>query len=209
MAQDEDDGDEAAVDPLNQPVPSFAPNWPNDDRKEGDWASRYTNLEARRSIRWEATYVWACLVLSVIAIAGISAILEIRALPLSERTVTYFYPFALAFFGGSLGGTLFTMKWLYHSVAKGLWNRDRRLWRVFTPILSSGAALTFVLLCSSGVLPFFGPDLVRNPAGALGLGIVLGYFSDRAFSSLENVLSGLGMRKPSRTRHPESSAPPE
>lgn len=181
-------------------IPAFAPNALNDDRVEGDWKSRYKDREARRSILFESIYVCACLVVALGLIVAVTFCDAANLTPLPRATISVLQPFVLAFLGGFLGGILFTMKWLYHSVAKGLWNRDRRLWRIFTPLLSSGAALTIILLCSSGVLPFFGPELARSSDGALGLSIVFGYFSDRAFSSLENLLSGIGMRKPKTTK---------
>lgn len=100
-------------------------------------------------------------------------------------------PFTLAFFGGALGGTLFALKWLYHSVAKGIWNHDRILWRLFAPLLSAGAATTFVILSASGVLPFFGRELASSPGGATGIGLLVGFFSDRAFSMFENTIQSL------------------
>jgi hypothetical protein len=96
-------------------------------------------------------------------------------------------PFALAFAGGALGGTLFSTKWLYHTVARGIWNVDRWLWRVFTPLLSAGAAFTIVTLSAGGIIPLFGSDLVRTNAGALGVALLVGYFSDRTFSRLERL----------------------
>jgi hypothetical protein len=96
-----------------------------------------------------------------------------------------FSPQVLAYLGGSLGGTMFAMKWLYHSVAKHTWNADRRYWRYFAPALSGGAALCVVLLSKSGALPLFGTEIVQSESGALGISILLGYFSDKVFSALE------------------------
>jgi hypothetical protein len=189
-----------------QEVPAFAPNALNDDRHEGDWKTRYGDKDALTGIRLESAYVLICLVLSVGSIAAVAICDTAKITPLPHAVITALQPYVLSFLGGFLGGTLFTMKWLYHSVAKGVWNRDRRLWRLFTPLLSAGAALTIILLCSSGVLPFFGPNLAQSSIGALGLSIVFGYFSDRAFSSLENLLSGIGMR---RSRQPKSSGNPK
>jgi hypothetical protein len=177
-------------------APSFAPNTPTDGRGEGNWKSRYEEKSAQRAIVLEATIVWVFLLTALMLIVGVALQTQANFVPLPEQATTRLTPYLLSFLGGFLGGTLFSMKWLYHTVAKGIWNRDRRLWRVFTPLLSAGAALTIILLCASGVLPFFGPDLVRGHAGALGLSIVFGYFSDRAISALGNVMTGIGMSAP-------------
>jgi len=167
-------------------APGFAPDEPTDDRKLGEWKTRYPS-EARAAIRLEAFLVWLFLAISILLILAVTTeSVGLLALVKSKPWLAV-SPFVLAFAGGMLGGTLFTMKWLYHSVAKGLWNRDRRLWRVFTPFLSAGASLAIILLCASGALPFFGPELVKTNIGALGLSIVFGYFSDRAFSALERL----------------------
>jgi hypothetical protein len=168
-------------------VPGFAPDEPTDDRPLGDWKTRYSDPSAIRAIRLESTYVWVAFSFAVIAILAVSVQSAYRIVPTDKSGWESISPFLLAFLGGVLGGTLFAMKWLYHSVAKGLWNRDRRLWRLFTPALSGGAGLTIILLCASGVIPLFGPTLVHTNAGALGLSVVFGYFSDRAFSSLERL----------------------
>lgn len=192
-------------------APAFAPNAPTDGRKTGKWQSRYTDQEARSSIRKEGALVWGFLLVALGLTVAVALQTQLHFIPLPEQATASLAPFVLSFLGGFLGGTLFSMKWLYHTVAKGIWNRDRRLWRVFTPFLSAGAALTIILLCASGVLPFFGPELVRSHPGALGLSIVFGYFSDRAFSALGNVMTGIGMSPPVRSesssQEPRSASP--
>ncbi|WP_136055937.1 hypothetical protein [Microbacterium sp. K24] len=179
---------------VGEEATSFAPAAPTDGRSEGDWQTKYEPA-ARKSIQFEGFLIWTYLVLALALIVAVVTQTHLHFIPLPRHATAALAPYFLAFLGGFLGGTLFSMKWLYHTVARNIWNRDRRLWRVSTPLLAAGAALTIILLCASGVLPFFGPELVRSPAGALGLSIVFGYFSDRAFSTLENVMSGLGMEK--------------
>lgn len=182
-------------------VPGFAPDEPTDERAVGDWFTRYPDATARRAIRFEAGFVWGTLALSVVGITAVATQSVIQVIPIETKDWAALSPFVLSYLGGILGGTLFAMKWLYHSVAKCLWNRDRRLWRTFTPFLSGGASLTIILLCASGALPLFGPELVRTNVGALGLSIVFGYFSDRAFSSLERLAEdNLGPMRKKRRR---------
>lgn len=198
-------GSEADSHEADDHVPGFAPDEPTDERELGEWASRYSDPEAHRAIVFEAIFVWVALAVSILAIVAVAVTL--RMLPEQQlRQFGPIAPFALAYLGGMLGGTLFSMKWLYHTVAKGIWNRDRRLWRTFTPFLSGGASLTVILLCASGAIPLFGPELVRTEVGALGLSVVFGYFSDRAFSALERLAEdNLGLKKRKTKKHKVSS----
>lgn len=167
----------------------FAPAEPTDNRERGQWKTRYPDKLARKWIKIEAAYV------ALVFLGGsFTCLLMALNLPTSlgwiDRPLWFeAKPFALAFVGGAIGGSLFATKWLYHSVAKEVWNIDRRLWRFFTPMLSAGAALTVVVLSAGGVIPLFGKDLVRTGPGALGVALLVGYFSDRTFSMLERMAS--------------------
>lgn len=183
--RDQDDGDEVEV------PPQFAPGTPTDGRPRFDFESRY-NRKAWKQIGVEGFYLLVIFAVSAVVLvlygpksSSPNAGLWTREEWLSAR------PYLLAFFGGALGGTLFALKWLYHSVAKGLWNRDRILWRLFTPILGGGAAVTLVVLSSSGVVPLFGPALAKSPAGSVGISLITGFFSDRAFSLFENTTQSI------------------
>jgi hypothetical protein len=192
-----------ACESCGQPIPPAEVPSKTDGRLPGDWESRYVDA-AKKQIRREALYVAASVVvyLTLIAIVPLASRHEIVGIdPADVKPVA---PQVLSFLGGCFGGTMFAMKWLYHSVAKYNWNADRRLWRYFTPILSGGGALCVVLLSSAGVLPLFGPDIVRSETGALGIGIVLGYFSDRVFSALE----GFAKQNMPGTQTPSNSARP-
>lgn len=173
------------------PIP-FAPGEPTDGRLEGDSKSRYQRAQWTQ-IGIEAIYLLISFVVSSVVLlwAGPSATTPIAPEFLDQNEWKHARPFTLAFFGGALGGTLFALKWLYHSVAKGIWNHDRILWRLFAPLLSAGAATTFVILSASGVLPFFGRELASSPGGATGIGLLVGFFSDRAFSMFENTVQSL------------------
>lgn len=184
--------DTTADDPIEDPPVPFAPGEPTDGRAEGDFKSRYGRPEWIQ-IGIESLYLLIAFVVSALVLlwAGPSVATPISADILDETEWRHARPFTLAFFGGALGGTLFALKWLYHSVAKGIWNHDRILWRLFAPLLSAGAATTFVILSTSGVLPFFGRELAGSPAGATGIGLLVGFFSDRAFSMFENTIQSL------------------
>lgn len=179
------DGDNS-VEPEDS-APPFAPARPTDGRVLGNWETRYSHRLARKWIKIESAYLVTLFLLACALILFIELDVPLSQGWVSERQWNTIVPFTIAFMGGGLGGTLFATKWLYHSVAKDIWNIDRRLWRFFTPILASGAALTVVVLSSGGIVPIFGPEIVSTRKGALGVGLLVGYFSDRAFSMLEGV----------------------
>lgn len=156
-----------------------------DGRIKGDWESRYRAPAARRAIRVEAAYVAITQILSIALTVILLVNYELIFPGLSDAKVESLTPVAFAYLGGFFGGSLFATKWLYHSVAKGIWNQDRLLWRLYTPLLSGGAALALVLLSSTSVVPIFGPEVMESPPAVFGISIVLGYFSDRVFSALE------------------------
>lgn len=165
----------------------FAPEARTDGRHVGSWNSRFIEKTARTQIAIEALYVFLILTLTPFLLIVIEFHIWPSSEVLSDAQWTTLTPFAFAYIGGIFGGTLFATKWLYHTVAKGTWNADRLLWRLFTPLLSGGVALTIILLAAGQVIPLFGAELVRTSSGALGVAIFVGYFSDKAFSRLERL----------------------
>jgi hypothetical protein len=107
--------------------------------------------------------------------------------------------YSYAWLGGTLGGALFSIKWLYHSVAHGSWNEDRRLWRLFTPHLSAGLAFAVALLVDSHVLAVFDNRVVGDARTMIGLSFLVGYFSDSVMARLavvaENLFGSSGRAK--------------
>lgn len=155
-----------------------------DNRKPYDWAPRYEDRRAKRRIRWEATYVFLLLLGCPVFIAAVwlGALEEIfRLTPEEDQTMSFF---AYTWVSGTLGGTVFVTKWLYHSVAKGLWHMDRSLWRVYTPHLSGAFALAILALATSGLVNIIDRDALHTPAAAVGLGFILGYYSDYTAAAL-------------------------
>lgn len=162
----------------------FAPREPTDNRNVGDWRSRYAESEVCKKIRFEACY------LAVISVACPLLMVALFVRWLQPNTGIDIKRWdALAYWGyswlgGMLGGALFSMKWMYHTVARGIWNADRRLWRLFTPLLSAGVAVMVIALSYAGVWPEFGIDVVRSGAGAVGVSLLVGYFADHTISRL-------------------------
>ena len=96
----------------------FAPKDLTDGKAPGEWQSRY----AATPWKWigvEGGYL-AVLLLAVVA-ALIVLWLRLPAVwwQLSPVQSATFTRYGYAWLAGTLGGVLFAMKWLYHSVAKG------------------------------------------------------------------------------------------
>jgi hypothetical protein len=169
----------------------FAPSDPFDGRKQGDWQTRYADPMARKAIRLEVACVsvtfFACPVLLLLVW------LVPKRLPSTSlgHIVDAGSVYAYAWLGGLFGGNLFSMKWLYHSVAHSIWNRDRRLWRLMAPHASAGIAFVFVCIVRSRLFVVFNPDALNDPAATVGFSFLVGYFSDTALAKLADIAYSL------------------
>ncbi len=162
-------------------VSGFAPDDPTDGREKGQWATRYDSI-ATKHIFGEAYYLGGIFLLDIVLIFYLATDC-LTSICDNESLKIY----GLAWLGGTLGGTLFSIKWLYHSVARNLWNFDRRLWRIFTPHISGALAFMMVILVSSGIVSVFDEDSIYNARTTLGFGFLVGYFSDTAIGKLSEV----------------------
>ncbi len=88
---------------------------------------------------------------------------------------------------GSVGGTAFALKWLYHSVAKDIWNVDRLVWRMVVPGLSGVFAVFVAFMVAAGIVPFLNTKAFDQFYRALGMGFLVGYFSDNVLAKLQNL----------------------
>src|SRR5437879_2958149 len=113
----------------------------NDDaRVPWEWGSRWPR-RAWVHIAIEASYLSLLL---AVCFAGFLLVWLGRPaiwLSLNEARSAALDRYLYYVFGGLLGGSLFGIKWLYRAVARGLWHLDRTLWRILSPLLSSGFAL--------------------------------------------------------------------
>jgi hypothetical protein len=184
-------------------VPGFAPSDPTDGRAILEWRSKY-EPQAKRAIRVEACYLG--LLLAAMPVAMLIVWLEVPRdwLRLNPERYSVFARFCVSWLAGTLGGTLFSIKWLYHSVARGIWHLDRRLWRLFTPHISAGLSFSVFTLVSSGLVRVFDSTAVNTMPAVVGLGFLLGYFSDSAVAKLSEVaetLFGASRSKQGSSRH--------
>jgi hypothetical protein len=186
-----------------QPVPDFAPVDLTDNRKAFDWKSKYPD-EAKKQIRLECAYLVVLLFLAPITLFLLWLGYPRSWLALSETQYPTFAHYAYAWVGGTLGGTLFDLKWLYHSVAKGLWHLERRLWRMVIPHVSGGLAFAVVLLICSGLFKVFSVGELSRPPVVIITGFMVGYFSDSAIGKLTevaNTLFGSGAKRYPNEHH--------
>lgn len=173
----------------------FAPVDPTDGRKIGDWETRYPP-KAQKTIIIEAIYL-GLIFLAVPCILFLFIIFKDSTF-FSNLIVR---KFTFAWLGGTFGGVLFSLKWLYHSVAKNIWNEDRRLWRLFTPHLSGGFSFAMVVLISSNLINVFNPEALNRLATIFGIGFLTGYFTDYAigkFSDVAKTLFGVAQKPDSK-----------
>jgi hypothetical protein len=171
-------------------IPDFAPYDLSDGREPLDWKSKYP-LEALKSIRLEAGYLFGLLFLVPLLMLLFWLDYPKRLLSLTDDKYEPILRYSIAWLAGVLGGTLFDIKWLYHSVAHKTWHLDRRLWRFFTPHLSGGLAFAMITLVSSGMVRVFDRQAMHSRALVVGVAFLVGYFSDSAIAKLSEIAQTL------------------
>jgi hypothetical protein len=88
---------------------------------------------------------------------------------------------------GVCGGCTFSLKWLYHTVAKMQWHRDRTIWRFVVPVSSGFVALFSGLMIISGLVPFLARAPLMVPATGAAYGFFVGVFSDNVLAALQKL----------------------
>jgi hypothetical protein len=165
-----------------------------DGRKPGDFFSRYT-CGAWVQILIELIFLVILLVGGLALLFFVGYGLAIADQSQSGKVAFYFdLPQHRTFLiwvsiaiSGAIGGVTFSLKWLYHSVAKSLWNRDRVLWRFIVPIISGVLAMFCGFMIVSGIVPFLSRTAFDNFYVALGFGFFTGYFSDNVLAALQRL----------------------
>ncbi len=192
---------------MSAPDPEFAPANPTDGRQLLEWQSNYSDPAARRGIRGEACYLGILFFGAPLLVLTLWLEYPKQWLHLTDEKYRTLFLYGLAWVGGTFGGTMFAIKWLYHSVAKQIWHIDRRLWRVFTPHISGGLSCAVIALISSGLLRVFDPHAAESPSLVFGLAFLVGYFSDSTIAKLAEVAGTLF--GPIRTDHNKSGSSTE
>ena len=177
---------------------------PTDGRKRYDWKSKYTDPDAIKEIRKEAWYLGILLLGFPVLMALFWMEYPRHLIHLPDHKYRCLLKYGFAWASGSLGGCLFDLKWLYHTVARGRWHMDRRLWRVFTPHISGGLSFFFLALVASGALRIFDGKATDSLAVVVGLGFMVGYFSDSAVAKLSEIADTLFGTVRSEEKHHEA-----
>jgi hypothetical protein len=189
-------------DPKNQP--DFAPADRSDGgRKPGEWQSKYPDPVAQRGICVEAGYLAALLLGIPIVLVFFWLEYPKQWFGIYDQQYKTILKYSTAWLGGTFGGTLFDVKWLYHSVARQMWHLDRRLWRLFTPHISGGLAFAFVALISSGILHIFDQKAVNSLSLVVSLSFLVGYFSDNAVAKLMEIADTVFGASRAKEKHME------
>lgn len=215
LSADEDRSSDTAADgePLARPTapqpgrgPEFAPADPWDGRKPYEWDSKW-QPDARKKMRIEGCYLVALLVacpliLFVLATEKLSD--PLRLTPQDARLLALY---GGAWVSGTLGGCVFTMKWYYHSIARGKWHLDRRAWRFLTPLISGALAFATATLFVARVVPIFDEAITQNLGAIVSLSFLIGYFSDNTIAALAATADRvLGTRTSLRSKRPHGDA---
>lgn len=168
----------------------FSPKDFTDGRDAYHWKTNW-DPEARRWMRVEASYLVGLLAIVPIGLGATLQRFPMNQLWGNEKILHQVALYEYAAFGGLLGGCLFSMKWLYHSIAKGSWHEDRRYWRVLTPLISSGLSFGMFSLAYSGLLPLVDEEAISRGRVVVGFSFLVGYFSDSALASLARLAEKL------------------
>lgn len=156
---------------------------PTDGRKRYQWKSGYDDPAARKEIRIEASYLGVLLFALPLVMLLLWLEYPKHLIHLSDQKYRPIVKYGFSWASGSLGGTLFDVKWLYHSVARGRWHMDRRLWRIFTPLISGGLSFFVLALVASGGLRIFDSRATDSLSVVIGLGFLVGRFARNSWRS--------------------------
>jgi len=133
-------------------------------------------------------------ILSCVANVGLG--LSPDALPPLQCSIFWFDPIpapmvliAIFALSGMIGASVFSLKWLYHSISKDMWNRDRFLWRISVPLVGAvlGVFVSFIFARTFGTAfssTYVGLDTLLP---ACGFCFLVGIFADGVIASLENL----------------------
>lgn len=171
--------------------PRWNPGDPTDGRQKYAFDSAYP-IGCRIEIFFEALYLTALMCLGVYLViwyVGGDFSLFTYALPAGQlpKPIHDLVAFPIA---GLVGGTMFGLKWQYRVAARGWWHKDRRVWRICSPLLSAALAMMVGITIDGGLL---GLSFSHSPASPtstlLSVGFVTGYFADSALAKLHDIAS--------------------
>jgi hypothetical protein len=217
-------GEQSTILPLNapnKPPEVFAPppsatdlNSLTDGRDEGAYATKYS-ASAWFQISVELFYLvgaLACALAGLGLLAKFAVFQEQSGLVFSllgpadrSKALQLYATIALS---GVCGGCSSALKWLYHTVAKQRWHRDRLIWRFTVPLLSGTLAVFAGMMIVSGLVPFLARSWLTGLTTAAAFGFFVGLFSDNLLAALEkvafNIFGTMNDRSPKPTDQAEA-----
>lgn len=153
-----------------------------DGRNQKDFETIYP-ADVLKIIRKEAVYIslWfiaACTILILNYFRTFNLIFGIGPERLSFAYFIYFIA------SGLLGGVVFELSCFCTVVAKGYWHKDRRMWRLLSPLVSMGTAFIIGAMAGAGLLS--GENSSTN-SWAIAIGFFAGYFADEAAGKMKEI----------------------
>jgi hypothetical protein len=168
--------------------------YPEDTDNRGLWdaKSKYDPKYVLAQ-NFEAGYMLVVLLLAVLGLILVAANVTDRALlwlGLNDEAVVLARRYEWLSLGGLLGGIVYSSKWLYHAIAKGMWHEDRKVWRYLSPWISLGTTIGIGALFIAGFMKTPGDGSTTGAPSAssyIGLGFLIGYFSDMFLAKMKDV----------------------
>jgi hypothetical protein len=186
----QDPGPDGSPLAAHEEVDYFGPRDLTDGREPDEWESRW-QPRAVKQIAFEAFYLALLLILAPAALVWVWQGSPREILDVDSSRYEVFRTYAYSWLAGTIGGTVFALKWLYHSVARGGWHVDRLLWRLFTPHLSGAVSIAFIAIITSSIFEILNRELLRSGPALLGLGFLFGYFSDLTVARLYEMAKSM------------------
>ena len=179
----------------------IAPSDCTDGRAPGDFASRYP-WSAWVQIIAEGAYLVILIVIALLGILTAAARPDRLTEALNALTLGFAPPQAgpllralqlwvIVALSGVLGSASFSLKWLYHSVAWMVWNRDRVLWRLSVPIEGGILSLFIGAMIISGIIPLISRQFFLRILSCAGFGFFVGLFADNFLAALQKFATRL------------------
>ncbi len=159
---------------------------PDDDHEPWMWETKYTE-GAWKYIWRESIYLGSLFCLALVALGlhmtGVLYMCHTATVIAPTEAIDFniFYRCVYCIIMGFLGGTIYDIKILYKSVARGKWHRDRLIWRIATPWVSM--ALTIVVASMMAEEIFSSASVFMS----IVIGFFAGYFSESAIGKLYSV----------------------
>lgn len=182
---------DANIPASSKPSTAWNAGDPTDGRLPYDYASKYPTC-IRVQIFFEALYLALILIVSFYYLVWVFA----GDMVLCPATLKYqdlnikLQQMAAFSIAGFIGGAMYGLKYLYHVTARGRWHEDRRVWRIFSPLLSAALATMIGILIDGGFVHVAESTKANQQdlsTTFVSIGFIIGYFADTALAKLQEI----------------------